>query len=45
MPKPMSAADVERAERVDRDAQPLTEDDLKRMKRTPRVKLTRRALN
>jgi len=44
MPKPMSDAEVERAARADRDAQPLTEDDLKRMKRTPRAKLIRRAL-
>jgi putative transcriptional regulator len=40
----MSTADVERAARADRDAQPLTEVDLKRMKRTPRAKIIRRAL-
>ena len=44
MPKPMSGADVERAARTDRDAQPLTEADLKRMKRTPHAKIIRRAL-
>jgi putative transcriptional regulator len=44
MPKPMSIADVERAARTDRDAQPLTERDLARMKRTPQAKIIRRAL-
>jgi putative transcriptional regulator len=44
MPKPMSSADVERAARADPDAQPLTEGDLKRMKRTPQAKIIRRAL-
>src|SRR5450432_2366775 len=43
-PKPMSSADVERAARADPDAQPLTEGDLKRMKRTPQAKIIRRAL-
>lgn len=43
-PKPMTAESIERAARADRDAQPLTEADLKRMKRTPRAKLIRRAL-
>ena len=40
----MSAAEIERAARSDPDAQPLTEADLKRMKRTPQVKIIRRAL-
>ena len=31
-------------QRADPDAQPLTEIDLKRMRRTPRVKIIRRAL-
>ncbi len=43
-PRSMSAADVERAARADRDAQPLTTSDLRRMKRTPQVKIIRRAL-
>ena len=40
----MSAAAVEAAARADRDAQPLTAGDLKRMKRTPQAKVIRRAL-
>jgi putative transcriptional regulator len=47
MPEPpwqMSAADVEVAARSDRDAQPLTDHDLRRMKRTPQAKIIRRAL-
>src|SRR5450755_61726 len=44
MPKSMSTADVERAARAEPDAQPLTERDLKRMKRTPQAKIIRRAL-
>lgn len=40
----MSAAAIERAARADRDAQPLSEADLKRMKRTPQAKIIRRAL-
>ena len=40
----MSAAAIKRAARADRDAQPLSEADLKRMKRTPRAKIIRRAL-
>jgi putative transcriptional regulator len=43
-PRPMSPKTVERAARADRDAQPLTEGDLKRMKRTPQTKIIRRAL-
>src|SRR5271169_88469 len=44
MPKPMTPEAVEKAARADRDAQPLTEADLKRMKRTPQAKVIRRAL-
>ena len=40
----MTAADVEKAARADRDARPLTEADFKRMKRTPQAKILRRAL-
>src|SRR5206468_7878354 len=43
-PRPMSAAAIKRAARADRDAQPLTETDFNRMKRTPRAKIIRRAL-
>jgi putative transcriptional regulator len=43
-PRPMSAAAIEQAARADRDAQPLTESDFKRMKRTPQAKIIRRAL-
>ena len=43
-PKPMSPEAIEKAARADRDAQPLTEADLKRMRRTPRAKIIRRAL-
>ena len=44
----MTTGVVEAAARADRDAQPLTTDDLKRMKRslkrTPQAKIIRRAL-
>jgi putative transcriptional regulator len=40
----MTVAEIGRAARADPDAQPLTEGDLKRMKRTPRAKIIRRAL-
>jgi putative transcriptional regulator len=40
----MSTADVERAARADREAQPLAEGDLARMKRAPQAKIIRRAL-
>ena len=43
-PRPMTVAEIERAAREDPNAQPLTESDLKRMKRTPRAKGIRRAL-
>ena len=44
MPRPMTPGDVERAARMDPDAQPLTVADLRPMKRTPQVKIVRRAL-
>src|SRR5664280_1811998 len=40
----MTPTAIEQAARADRDAQPLTEADLKRMKRTPQAKIIRRAL-
>ncbi len=40
----MTAEAIELAARADRDAQPLSEADLKRMKRTPQAKIIRRAL-
>ena len=40
----MTLGAIERAARADRDAQPLTGEDLKRMRRTPRAKIIRRAL-
>jgi len=40
----MTSEAIERAARTDPDAQPLTADDLKRMKRTPQAKIIRRAL-
>jgi len=43
-PRPMTPAAIERAARADRDAQPLSDADLKRMKRTPQTKIIRRAL-
>jgi putative transcriptional regulator len=42
--QPATAAAIERNARADRDAQPLTESDLKRMKRTPQTKIIRRSL-
>jgi putative transcriptional regulator len=44
MLRPMSAEEVAKAAWSDPDAQPLTESDLKRMKRVPQVKVIRRAL-
>jgi putative transcriptional regulator len=41
---PLSAEAIERVARADPDAQPLTEADLRRMKRTPQAKIIRRAL-
>lgn len=43
-PRPMSHDAIEKAARSDRDAQPLTTSDLKKMKRTPQAKIIRRAL-
>ena len=40
----LTDAEVIRAARSDPDAQPLSEADMKRMKRTPQVKIIRRAL-
>ena len=42
--RPMTREAIERAARADPDAQPLTGNDLKRMKRTPQAKIIRRAL-
>lgn len=44
-PRSMTAKAIERAARADPDAQPLSEDDLRRMKRTPQAKIIRRALD
>ncbi len=43
-PRPMTPEAIERAARKDDDAQPLTANDVKRMKRTPQAKIIRRAL-
>ena len=42
--KPMTPEAIDKAARSDPDAQPLTQADLKRMKRTPQAKIIRRAL-
>ena len=44
-PRPMTREAVERAALADLDARPLTLADLARMKRTPQVKIVRRALD
>ena len=41
MKSTMTPEAIEKAARADRDAQPLTEADLKRMKRTENIQLTR----
>jgi putative transcriptional regulator len=41
----MTGEAIERAARADPDAQPLTETDLKRLRRTPQAKIIRRALD
>jgi putative transcriptional regulator len=41
----MSNEEVEKAALADPDAQPLTKADFDRMKRIPRVKIIRRAIN
>lgn len=43
-PRAMTAEEIEQASRADCDAQPLTQRDLKRMKRTPQARIIRRAL-
>jgi putative transcriptional regulator len=43
-PSPMTPEEVENAALADSDALPLTDSDLKRMKRTPSAKIIRRAL-
>ena len=40
----MTVEAIEQAAHADPDAQPLTQADLKRMKRTPQAKIIRRAL-
>ena len=40
----MTPDEVERAALTDADAQPLSAEDLQRMRRTPRAKIIRRAL-
>ena len=42
--RPITPEAIEAAARGDSNAQPLTQDDLKRMKRTPQAKIIRRAL-
>jgi len=42
--RPMTPEAIEAAARADRDAQPLSASDLKRMKRTPQTKIIRRSL-
>ena len=42
--RPMTPQQIEDAARADPDAQPLTAEDLRRMRRTPRIKLIRRSL-
>ena len=44
MMRVMSPEEIEKAALSDPDAQPLTESDFKRMKKTPRAKIIRRAL-
>jgi putative transcriptional regulator len=43
-PRPKTSEAIEKAAWADRDAQPLSASDLKRMKRTPQAKIIRRAL-
>jgi putative transcriptional regulator len=42
--RPLTERQIEAAARADQDNRPLTSADLNRMKRTPRVKVIRRAL-
>lgn len=41
----MTEQEIEKAARSDPDAQPLTEEDFRRMRRVPQVKVIRRALH
>jgi putative transcriptional regulator len=41
----MTAEAIERAARGDRDARPLSDTDLRRLRRTPQAKIIRRALD
>lgn len=43
-PRPMTPKAIEAAAWADRDAQPLTNSDLRLMRRTPQAKVIRRAL-
>ena len=43
-PHPMTPKQIEDAARSDPDAQPLTQEDLRHMRRTPRIKIIRRSL-
>src|SRR5205807_2546506 len=43
-PRPMTPQEIEATARRDPDNRPLTQADLARMKRTPQVKIIRRAL-
>jgi putative transcriptional regulator len=43
-PRPMTPGEIEAAGLSDPDAQPLTNDDFKRLKKTPQAKIIRRAL-
>ena len=45
MPKAMTPEQIEQAALADPDNQPLTEADIRRMKRTPRAQIIRRALD
>jgi putative transcriptional regulator len=42
--RPMSDAEVEAAAKADPDCQPLSKSDLAKLRRTPRIKIIRRAL-
>jgi putative transcriptional regulator len=42
--RPMTAAEIEAAAAADRDARPMTSDELRTARRVPRVKTLRRAL-
>jgi putative transcriptional regulator len=44
MLRPMTPEAIKEAARLDPDAQPLSDADLRRMKRTPQAKIIRRAL-